>query len=646
MDYKHLFEPYTLRGVTLKNRLISAPCERNYANTDGSVTQRYIDYVEERAKGGVGLINIESIYVDPVGRGHIRQLGIHNDRMIPGLKRMVGAAHKHGAMIVAHLYSAGREASSYITGRQPIAPSSVPCKTLAGGDMPRSLTLVEIQDQIEMYGEAAHRAVEAGFDVMMIHGAHGYMVGQFLSLFSNKRSDQYGGSFENRMRFPLEVLAKIRSVVGDKVPIAYRMSGEEKLEGGLAIEDSVRFSIALEQAGIDLIDVSSGIYESVGWIAQSMAFPRGCLVEDGWKIKQNVKIPVSIVGRINHPDLAEEILAAGKADFISLGRALHADPYWPMKALEGRVDDIRICPACMSCSDQLATNLPITCAINPEAGRESELRIKPAPKTKKVLVVGAGPAGMEAARVASLRGHKVILCEKSDQMGGQINYASRPHHKKEFLGIINYLEGQLRKSDVEIRMGTAVTTDLIKRINPDAVIIATGAEPAVPFTPGADKKHVCTAIDVLSGKTILRKGPTVLIGAGLVGMETALFLEEEGITPIIIIEPTDKLGGNIGLRTGLFARNSVNSSPNIEVKLKTTVEEIKDDSIIIQKEGRYDELPVKNIVLAAGMRNNNDLAEELKAAGFAAELYMVGDCNFPRTIKEATEEGAIAAHKI
>jgi pyruvate/2-oxoglutarate dehydrogenase complex dihydrolipoamide dehydrogenase (E3) component len=195
-------------------------------------------------------------------------------------------------------------------------------------------------------------------------------------------------------------------------------------------------------------------------------------------------------------------------------------------------------------------------------------------------------------------------------------------------------------------MGTAVTTDLIKRINPDAVIIATGAEPAVPFTPGADKKHVCTAIDVLSGKTILRKGPTVLIGAGLVGMETALFLEEEGITPIIIIEPTDKLGGNIGLRTGLFARNSVNSSPNIEVKLKTTVEEIKDDSIIIQKEGRYDELLVKNIVLAAGMRNNNDLAEELKAAGFAAELYLVGDCNFPRTIKEATEEGAIAAHKI
>ena len=646
MNYTHLFEPYTLRGVILKNRLISAPCERNYANTDGSVTQRYIDYVEERARGGVGLINVESIYLDPVGRGHIRQLGIHSDKMIPGLKRMTDAAHKHGAMMAAHLYTAGRETSSYITGRQPIAPSNVPCKTLAGGDMPRALTLDEIQGQIEMHGAAARRAVEAGFDVMVIHGAHGYLIGQFLSPFSNKRMDQYGGSLENRMRFPLEVLAKIRSVVGDKVPVAYRMSADEHLEGGLTVEDSVLFSIALEKAGIDLIDVSSGIYESIAWIAQSMAFPRGCLVDDAWRIKQKVKVPVSVVGRINHPDLAEEILATGKADFISLGRALHADPYWPSKAQEGRVDDIRICPACMSCSDQLATNLPITCAINPEAGRESELKIKPASMTKKILVVGAGPAGMEAARVASLRGHHVILCEKSNQMGGQVNYASRPHHKKEFMGIVDYLEGQLRKSPVEIRMGTTVTADLIKQINPDAVIIATGAEPALPFTLGAEKKHVCTAIDVLSGKTILKKGQTALLGAGLVGMETALFLEEEGITPIIIIEPTDKLGGNVGLRTGLFARNSVCSSPHIEVKLKTTVEEIKDDSIIIQKEGKYDELPVKNIVLAAGMRNNNDLAEELKAAEITAEIYLVGDCNFPRTIKEATEEGAIAAHRI
>ena len=645
MNYLRMFQPCTLRGVTLRNRLISAPCERNYANTDGSVTQRYIDYVWERAKGGVGLINPESIYVDPVGRGHIRQLGIHSDRMIPGLKRMNDAAHALGAKMAAELYAAGREASSYITGRQPIGPSNVPCKVLAGGDIPRELTLAEIREQIELYGEAARRAIEAGFDIIMVHGAHGYLVGQFFSPFSNRRTDQYGGSIENRMRFPLEVVAKVRSVVGDRVPIAYRMSADEKLEGGATVEDSIRLSVELERAGVDLIDVSSGIYESIGWIAQSMAYPRGCLVEDGWKIKQKVKIPVSIVGRINHPELAEEILETGKADFISLGRALHADPYWPRKAEEGRVEDIRICPACMSCSDQLATNNPITCSINPEAGRESELKIRPAPRPKRVLVVGAGPAGMEAARVACLRGHKVVLCEKSDRFGGQLNYAAQPSHKKEFFGIIHYLETQLRKSAVEIRLGTTVTMEMVRNIKPDAVIVATGAEPAIPFIPGADKPHVCTAIDVLSGKASL-KGATALIGAGLVGLETALFLEEKNVSPLIVLEPTDKMGGNVGLRTGLFARNSVSGSPHIEVRLKTTVEEIKDRSIIVQREGIFEELHIENVVLAVGMRNNNDLAEEMKAEGGIEELYVVGDCNLPRTVKESIEEGALAARNV
>ena len=322
MKYSHIFEPYTLRGMTLKNRLISAPCERNYANTDGSVTQKYIDYAAERAKGGVGLINVESIYIDPVGRGHIRQLGIYDDKLIPGLKRMTDAVHAHGAKIAAHLYASGRETSSYITGLQPIAPSNVPCKVLAGGDVPRELTLDEIKDQIEKFGDAARRSVAAGFDVIEVHGAHGYIIGQFLSPFTNKRTDEYGGSFEKRMRFPLEVVAKVRSVVGEDVPIAYRMSADEKVEGGITVDDSIRFSVELEKAGIDLIDISSGIYESIGWIAQSMAYPRGCLVEDGWKIKQKVGIPVSIVGRINHPDLAEEILASGKADFISLGESV------------------------------------------------------------------------------------------------------------------------------------------------------------------------------------------------------------------------------------------------------------------------------------------------------------------------------------
>lgn len=300
-------------------------------------------------------------------------------------------------------------------------------------------------------------------------------------------------------------MARVREAVGGNVPIAYRMSADEKVEGGLTIDDMVRFSQELEKAGVDLIDVSAGIYESVMWIVQPMAFPRGCLVDLGWRIKEKVNIPVSIVGRINHPELAEEILADGKADFIALGRALHADPYWPLKAQEGRMEDIRICPACMSCSDQLATNLPITCAINPEAGHERELAIKPAPKRKKVLVVGAGPSGMEAARVIDLRGHQVILCEKQDRVGGQLYYASRAQHKREFEEVIRFLEVQLKKSHVDVRLGTEVTPALVQEIKPDAVIVAAGATPALPFTPGADKPHVYSAIDVLDQRVSDRK---------------------------------------------------------------------------------------------------------------------------------------------
>jgi 2,4-dienoyl-CoA reductase-like NADH-dependent reductase (Old Yellow Enzyme family)/thioredoxin reductase len=609
------------------------------------VTQRYIDYIAERAKGGVGLIIVESMYMDPLGRGHIRQLGIYDDKLIPGLRRLTDAVHAYGAKVASEPMSCGRETSSYITGSQPYGASTIPCKVLAGGEAPRELTVSEVKELVNGFGEAARRSVEAGFDLIEIHGAHGYIINQFLSPFTNKRTDEYGGSFKKRMRFPLEVVARVREVVGDDFPLAYRMSGEEKIEGGLTIDDMVGFSQELEQAGIDLIDVSAGIYESVVWVVQPMAFPRGCLIDLGARIKEKVRIPVSIVGRINHPQLAEEILADGKADFIAIGRALHADPYWPLKAQEGRVEDIRICPACMSCSDQLATNLPITCAINPEAGNERDLAIKPAPRKKKVLVVGAGPSGMEAARVADLRGHQVILFEKRDRVGGQLHYASSAHHKKEFEEVIRFLEVQLKKSGVNIRLDTEVTPALIRETNPDAVIIATGATPALPFTPGVDKPHVHVAVDVLDNRATL-KGKTAIIGGGLVGLETALFLLENGVSPLIITEPTDKLGGNIGLRTGWFIRNEVTNHPDIDVRMETTVEEIRNDSIVVQHKGDVEELKVRNVVLAVGMRSNDMLAEELRAEETTGELYVIGDCSIPRTMKEAFEEAAIAARRV
>ena len=645
MVFRHLFEPGQIRGLRLRNRLISAPCERNYANLDGSVTQQYIDYLAERSKGGVGLITIESMYIDPAGRGHVRQLGIYDDKLIPGLRRMTEAIHAFGAKVATHLMHCGRETSSYATGSQLVAPSSIPCKVITGGETPRELTIAEIENLITKFGEAAKRSVEAGFDLVQIHGAHGYLVNQFLSPFTNKRADEYGGSFENRMRFPLRVVAEVRKAVGDRYPLSYRMSADEKVEGGLTIDDMVIFSQRLEEAGIDLIDVSAGIYESIMWVTQPMVFPRGCLVDLGWAIKKKVNVPVSIAGRINHPQLAEEILAARKADFIGIGRALHADPYWPRKAQEGHVEDIRICPACMSCSDQLATHLPITCSINPEAGRERELAIKPAKKSKKVLVVGAGPAGMEAARVARLRGHQVILIEKDKRMGGQLIYSSKAPDKKEIEEVSRFLQHQLKKLKVDVRLGNEVTETTINRIKPDAIIMATGAMPAFPFTPGVEKPHVCTAIEVLDDRISL-KAKTAVLGGGLVGLEAALYLAERGVGLIVIIEPTDKLGGNIGLRMGWSIRNKVTTHPNIEVRMETTVEEIKDHSVVVQKKGMFEELEVDNVILAVGMRNRNELAEALKAKGTFKELHVIGDCNIPRTMKEAFEEAAIVARNV
>lgn len=646
MMFKHVFEPYTLRGgVEIRNRVLAAPCERNFANVDGSITQRYIDFLVERARGEVGLILAESMYVHPAGRGHIRQLGIYDDKLIAGLKRMTEAVHRYGAKAATHLTHAGRETSSYISGRQPVAPSNVPCTVLTGGDIPREMSIDEIKALVADYAQAARRSVDAGFDMIEIHGAHGYIVNQFLSPFTNRRADDYGGSFEKRMRLPLEIVSAVRAAAGEDFPLAYRMSADEKVDGGLGIDDMVIFSQELERAGIDLIDVSAGIYESAIWIAQPMAFARGCLVDYSRRIKEKVKIPVAVAGRINHPQVAEQILLEGGADFIALGRALHADPYWVSKARQGRVDDIRVCPACMSCSDQLATNLPISCSINPEMGRERELAIVPARVRKKVLVAGAGPAGMEAARVAELRGHQVILCEKQNRMGGQLHYAMQNPQKQEYREVIRYLQTQIEKSSVEVRLGEPVDRQTIDDIRPDAVIVATGALPVVPFTPGAELPHVHTAIDVLDRRVVL-SGKTAVMGAGLVGLETALFLVENSVSPVVLIEPTDKIGGNVGVRSGWVIRNQAADCCDIEMRLKTTVEEITKGYVLVQKEGKFERMEAANVVLATGMRSDNELAEELKAWGGIEHLHTVGDCNIPRTLREAMEEAAVAARRI
>lgn len=644
-----LFTPASINGMTVKNRIISAPCERNYANVDGSVTQRYIDYLVERAKGGVGLIIVEAVYIDPVGKNHIAQLGIHDDALIPGYRRLAEAVHEFGAKIGIEINHGGRQSSSLYTGFQPVAPSPVPCGTLALGDLPRELTIREIEDLIEKFVQAAVRAKKAGLDMIEIHGAHGYLIGQFLSPFSNKRTDAYGGTPEKRMRFPLEVVRRIRDAVGSDFPIAYRLSADEHVDGGLTFNDTAEFCKHLEKAGVDLIDVSAGIYESVIWVAQPMAFEPGCLVPLSREIKKAVGISVSVAGRINDPELAERILEAGDADFVSLGRALHADPFFPEKAMQGRVEEIRRCPACMSCSDELGTQLPISCAINPAAGNEREFALVPAAQKKSVAVIGAGPAGLTAAWVAATKGHKVTLYEKNDSFGGQLLYAKAPSHKRELKVVIDYLVRQAEKSGAEIRLKQEITADDIVSMSVDAIVLATGALPIIPPIPGLDTGDVCTALDVLAGRIDLGSNRrVVVIGGGLVGCETALFMIERGVDDIVIVEPGPAIARNMGLREGWYLREAIEKDRRIKVELRTTVERVEGEELVLQSQGSLKTIRAQNVVLAVGMRSNNSLAEAVLARVKAnhTRIKQVGDCVLPRKMKDAIREGFMAGNSI
>ncbi len=643
--YSRLFTPGRIGRLTLKNRIIMAPMEKNLATTEGQVTQRYIDYCERRAEGGAALILLESMYVDPLGKGHFCQLGIHDDAVIPGYRRLIDACHRHGALVGAEINFAGRQTSCVVTGAQPVAPSPVPCSTLTGGDVPRELTVAEIRALVETFAAAAARAVAAGFDVIEIHGGHGYVIEQFLSPYSNRRDDEYGGDATRQLRFPLEVIAAVRDAVGSAVPLLYRLSAEEHVPGGLGIDDVCAIVPQLEAAGVDLVDVSAGIYESAVWIVQPMEIARGCLAPLAGAIRKRLRIPVSVAGRITDAGVAERILEAEQADFVTLGRALHADPDLPRKTQEGRLDEICSCVGCLQCSDLLGRNVPVLCAANTDTGREREYAIRPTARPQRIVVVGAGPAGLEAARVLALRGHTVIVLERGAEPGGQVLLSREIPGRGELAGLITYLAGAVARAGGEIRCGVNATEEVVLRETPDIVVIATGARAGIPPIPGILDGP---AVDL---SEVLRRPTTgvhraLVIGGGMLGVGVAHVLAERGVEVLIAEVGTD-LAGELGVRPRWQYVANLRARENVTIYLGTTVESLSADGALLRHRGGDVKLTGLDLVVPTTLRvPANELVDALAARPDGPAIFSIGDCALPRTIFDATQDAAALGHRL
>jgi 2,4-dienoyl-CoA reductase-like NADH-dependent reductase (Old Yellow Enzyme family)/thioredoxin reductase len=632
-----LLKPSQIGKMPLANRVIMAPMYTQIGDEGGFVSDRLCAYYEERAKGGMGLIIVENTVVAVGGETGVRETAIYDDKFIPGLKRLAGIIHKYGVKAAIQLHHVGRQRSAHLG--TPVAPSPIPCKFVRS--QPRELTTEETDALIGYYATGAMRAKLAGFDAVEFHGAHGYLICQFLSAYTNKRTDKYGGSLENRMRFALDIVRQTRQKTGDDFPILFRISAREFVPGGLDLPETKVIARALQDAGADCIDISAGIYETGQWSCQPGWLPRACLAPFAEEIKKNVTVPVIVAGRMVDPRLANKVLQKGKADFIALGRPFLADPQILIKAKEGRYDDIRMCMACCHCMDSLMRVRPISCSINAELGHEADKTV-PAAKTKRITIVGGGPGGMEAARVAAGRGHQVTLYEKNSMLGGQLIAAAIPPGKQELKTTIQFLSSQVYKAGVDVKLGHAVTADEIIALHPDAVIIAAGSFTQVPDIPGAATSDVLLARDVITGK--VKPGRKVVIaGGGRVGCETAAMLVGEGKDVTLVrISGKGRLAGELGPASrGSFLEELAYSS--VKIRAAAVVESIDETGVTVNEDGVSSHIDADTVIISPAPIADDGIARLLE--GRVQQVHVIGDCLQPRQICEAIHEAyAVAAN--
>ena len=662
-----LFEPIKINQLELKNRIYLPAMHMNMA-MDFEVTDQLVDFYAERARGGVGIITVGYATVDELS-GNSTNIGAHKDDFIPGLQRLAQAIQSNGARAAVQINHAGRyNFSFFLDGKQAVAPSAVPSRMTR--ETPRELAIDEIKEIIGHFARAAGRVQKAGYDAVEVLSGTGYLISEFLSPLTNQREDEYGGSFDNRMRFGLEVMETIRKEVGDDFPLIVRMNGNDFMPGGNGREDLQEYAKHLVATGVDALNINVGWHEArVPQIVTSV--PRGVFGYLAKGIRELVDVPVISGHRINDPGPAREMIADGLCDMVAMGRPLIADPYLPEKARTGREADIVHCIACaQGCFDNLFKLKPVECLCNPKAGHEKDSAVEKTTTPQKVMVVGGGAAGMGAALSAGEKGHQVTLYEKSDRLGGQLYLAAAPPGREEFAELAKDLAQQVALSDIKVVLNKEVDETLIENEKPDTIILAAGALPLKPPIPGIELPNVVQAWDVLQ-ENVTTGRRVVVIGGGAVGVETALYLAEKGTLSaealkfllvnraedpevlyelatrgtkdIVVIEMIDKMGKDIGKTTRWGILQDL-SRKGIETRAATKALEITATAVKVEIDGNIEEIPADTVILAAGAEPNNPLAEVIEQKGIPYEI--VGDAGQVAMAFDAVHQGYNAGRNV
>lgn len=640
-----LFQPINIGSLTLPNRLIMAPMETNMAGPLGEVTPEMIAYYAERAAGGVAMVTVEFTCVDRTdGLACTPQLSLDSPHLIAGHGRLVDAIHAEGALACLQLHHAGRQTTpAFIEGRQPIAPSDF--KSPVFRQAPRSMTEDDIERIITAFKNAAGYARSAGYDAIELHGAHGYLLGQFMSPLTNTRKDQWGGSAEKRLAFPVAVIKAVRKKIGS-LPLIFRFSADEMFEGGLTLEDSVLMVPHLIDAGVDALHVSRGIAERLDANVEPIHMPDGCRLPLARRIRKAVNVPVIAVGVIRTPETARTAVANGDADIIALGRALLADPAWPSKAKSGQESKIRPCTSCNWCIDRLEHSKIIGCAENPATGRELELPLPNITQEKTAIVVGGGPGGMTAALLLDQAGFKTILYEKRAFLGGGLIASATPPGKDKIFRYRDYLVKQIGNSRVVVRLDhTPDASELIAR-NPHLVVIATGAVNKPLDIPGSSLPHVFQAYDLVMQDVRINDGPVVILGGGETGCEVAEMAADHGAEVVLISRSPSKLLARSAesiYRRHLIAK--IQSNPRIKLIESATIRSITPEVVqILCADGTEMDIPARQILAALGRSTGSKIATMLEKQGI--NTVVIGDAAYINRIGEAVNSAysAVSRH--